>query len=154
MLDSLIIAASPNICLWHFFDRQGDASGHSWSTPDTSTNLPNNNAGIEANIITPSNRIVLAYNPQTSGRDPLAVAMSDDAGHTWPFKRNLQHGNSTSGVGTSKGNEFSYPSTLVTYDANGTATLHVTYTYNRNTIKYKRFTEEWVKHGDDKKKKP
>ena len=131
---------------------QADPTGHTWSKPDTSTDLPNNNAGIEANIIVPSNRIVLAYNPQTSGRDPLAVALSDDGGHSWPHKRDLQHGTSDvdidySDVTKKNGNEFSYPSTLVTYDENGAATLHVTYTYNRETIKYKRFTEDWVIHG-------
>ncbi len=138
---------------------QADPTGHNWTTPDTSANLPNNNAGIEANVVKPSDRIVLAFNPQTSARDPLAVALSDDGGVSWPHQRYLQHGvsgggSSSSGSGggggvdagtstSASGNEFSYPSTLVTYHPNGSATLHVTYTYLRDTIKYKRFDEAW-----------
>lgn len=94
---------------------------------------------------------MLAFNPQTSGRDPLAVALSDDGGHTWAYQRDIQHGDSELSSSASKGkdkNEFSYPSTLVTYDAKtGAPTVHVTYTYNRDTIKYKRFDEAWVING-------
>ena len=127
-----------------------DENAKHFTTPDTSSHLPNNNAGIEANIIKTSDHIVMAYNPQTSGRDPLGVAVSLDGGVTWPHKRDLQHGDSLnsllsdSNTGSSNGNEFSYPSTLITYDENNDATIHVTYTYNRQTIKYKRFKESWI----------
>ena len=39
-----------------------------------------------------------------------------------------------------KGVEFSYPSVLQTPDG----TIHVAYTYDRNCIKYRRFSEEWI----------
>ena len=39
-----------------------------------------------------------------------------------------------------KGVEFSYPTVLQTPDG----TIHVAYTYDRNCIKYRRFTEEWI----------
>jgi predicted neuraminidase len=125
-----------------------DPTGHEWSKPDTSANLPNNNAGIEANVIKPSNRIVIAYNPTTHWRDPLEIALSDDGGQSWPYKRYLQYGDSDASDAQVVHNEFSYPSVLVTYNSTGSAIIHVTYTYNRDTIKYKRFTEQWVIDGD------
>jgi hypothetical protein len=69
-------------------------------------------------------RIVLAFNPQTTSRDPLAVALSPDGGITWPQQRDVQHGvssNLSSRVTEPKsgsGNEFSYPTIL--QDRNGT----------------------------------
>lgn len=114
--------------------------GLTWSEPKASV-LPNNNAGIEANILG-TGEVVLAYNPQTSGRDPLGFAMSSDGGATWPHKRLLQHGDSSSGVATNSGsgNEFSYPTVMQTKDG----MIHVMYTYNRETIKYKRFARSWI----------
>lgn len=78
----------------------------------------------------------MVFNPQTSGRDPLAIAVSSDDGKTWPHQRLIQHGDSTS----NKGNEFSYPTVLQTNDG----FIHVMYTYNRETIKYVRVTEDWI----------
>ena len=39
--------------------------------------------------------IVMVFNPQTNGRDPLAIGISKDGGNTWPCQRNLQHGQSS-----------------------------------------------------------
>mgnify|MGYP002631091456 FL=1 len=39
-----------------------------------------------------------------------------------------------------KGVEFSYPSVLQTPDG----AIHVAYTYDRDCIKYRRFTEDWI----------
>lgn len=91
-------------------------------------------------------RIVIAFNPQTSGRDPLAVALSADSGLTWPQQRNVQHGLSRTSGGDGAGNEFSYPTIL--QDRNGT--IHMMYTYLRETIKYKSFNPEWISstHGE------
>lgn len=50
--------------------------------------LPNNNAGIEANLLA-SGKFVMVYNPVTSGRDPLAIALSDDEGMDCVRKRVL-----------------------------------------------------------------
>lgn len=117
------------------------SEGETWTTP-AATVLPNNNAGIEAFGLA-SKAIILAFNPQRSGRDPLAVALSDDNGVTWPHQRLVQHGNSDSGYGydakegvgaganTSKGNEFSYPTIMQTSDG----VIHMMYTYDRDTIK-------------------
>ena len=83
-----------------------------------------------------------AFNPQTSGRDPLAVGLSTDGGVTWPQQRLVQHGDSN-GVVASKGNEFSYPTIIQTPDG----IVHMMFTYNRETIKYKRFNVSWISAG-------
>lgn len=46
------------------------------------TELPNNNAGIEANLLL-SGRFALVYNPTTSDRNPLRIALSSDEGDEW-----------------------------------------------------------------------
>ena len=132
-----------------------------WSAPEI-TKLPNNNAGIEANTLL-NGDIVMVFNPQTNGRDPLAIGISKDGGNTWPCQRNLQHGQSSDDDDndgenivemnlhkhhhkkknkkpSAPHNEFSYPSVLQTKDGN----IHVTYTYLRQTIKYKRVNEDWI----------
>ena len=114
-----------------------------WSIP-SKTVLPNNNAGIEANTMI-NGDIVMVFNPQTKGRDPLAIGISRDGGKTWACQRNLQHGTSDEENGQlskpkKNGFEFSYPSVLQTSDGQ----IHVTYTYLRETIKYKRVNEEWI----------
>jgi len=110
--------------------------------------LPNNNAGIEGNTLLSGN-LVMVFNPQTSGRDPLAIAVSEDNGRTWPHQRLLQQGNSDEGRSNSplstrrrskSKNEFSYPTVLQTADGK----IHVMYTYDRATIKYVQVDEAWI----------
>ena len=127
----------------HIYASQGkDAEASHWGKP-TPTQLPNNNAGIEANLLT-NGHIVLVFNPQTSGRDPLAIGISKDQGKSWSCKRNLQHGVSAEELQKKKPhNEFSYPTVLQTKDGS----IHVMYTYLRQTIKYKRVTEDWICNG-------
>ena len=127
----------------HIYASQGkDAEASHWDKPKP-TQLPNNNAGIEANLLT-NGHIVLVFNPQTSGRDPLAIGISKDQGKSWSCKRNLQHGVSAEELQKKKhNNEFSYPTVLQTKDGS----IHVMYTYLRQTIKYKRVTEDWICNG-------
>eukprot|EP00041_Stephanoeca_diplocostata_P012749 m.214204 g.214204 ORF g.214204 m.214204 type:complete len:460 (-) comp19071_c0_seq4:1807-3186(-) len=121
----------------HIYRATSADEGIQWSTP-VATTLPNNNAGIESNTLLSGN-IIIAFNPQTTSRDPLAVALSSDGGETWTTQRDVQHGTSAS-VQVAKGNEFSYPTILQTRDG----VIHMMYTYNRDTIKYKAFNESWV----------
>ena len=123
----------------HVYSAESEDDGVTWSTPSPPV-LPNNNAGIEAYTLKNSS-IVMAFNPQTKGRDPLAVGISHDGGVTWPQQRYLQHG--TSG-GSENGNEFSYPTILQTDDG----IIHCLFTYLRQTIKYKRFSASWISGGN------
>lgn len=127
--------------------------GAHWTTP-SKTSLPNNNAGIEAFTLS-NGHIVLVFNDCAKcvgGRTPLTIAMSKDDGKTWQ-KRPLQIKDDPSGPFESpgekattkptqmgKGVEFSYPTVLQTPDG----TIHVAYTYDRECIKYRRFTEDWI----------
>ena len=78
------------------------------------------------------------FNNATQGRTPLTAALSKTAGADWIASRNLQvHDDNSSIV---KGVEFSYPTVLQTPDG----TIHAAFTYNRQTIKYVRFTEGWI----------
>jgi predicted neuraminidase len=103
--------------------------GKSWTDAEP-TELPNNNSGISSYVLASGN-IAIVYNPLNSGRNVLAISLSIDQGLTWKFTRILE--NHTSG-------EFSYPCILQTEDG----TIHLTYTYLRETIKYTRISEDWI----------
>ena len=84
------------------------------------------------------------HNGTSQPRSPLTVALSYDNGMTWPYYRNVQiHDDDGANIG-----EYSYPSIIQTFwrgsDDND---IHLTYTYDRETIKYVRFNENWVKQG-------
>lgn len=119
------------------YSSTSEDEGLTWSTP-TKTILANNNAGIEAFQLASGATLLLFNNETGSGvRTPLTAALSLDGGRAWPFSRNLQvhDDNSTSAT------EFSYPTVLQT----GDGYIHAAYTYDRQCIKYRRFTEEWIK---------
>ena len=116
--------------------------------------LPNPNVGIEANVLIRSDyyaqnssntAVVLVFNDYNKsnvtkyGRTPLNIALSYDGGVSWPFIKTLQETNDGEKAGP--GVEFSYPSVLQTDDGY----IHVSYTYDRETIKYRRVTEEWIR---------
>lgn len=79
-------------------------------------------------------------------RAPLTVAISEDNGHSWPIRRDLEVGdgyclsnNSRDGLNR----EFSYPSIHQTEDGQ----LQLAYTYFRQAIKYVRVSPDWVYAG-------
>jgi predicted neuraminidase len=119
--------------------------GDTWTDPSTAAagGLPNNNAGIEAFQLQSGATLLLFNNESGTGtRTPMTAALSYDGGHTWPYSRNLQvHDDNSTGA-----TEYSYPTVLQTPDS----TVHSAYTYDRICIKYRRFTEAWVKQGGGK----
>ena len=62
------------------------------------------------------------------------MSLSEDGGTTWPYYRDLESGNVTA--------EYSYP--CITQTTNDDEYIHVSYTYNRDTIKYVKFLESWI----------
>ena len=119
----------------HIYSATSEDDGKTWSKPEA-TSLPNNNAAIQATVLKSGN-IAIVYNPTTSSRNPISISLSEDRGKTWRYTRNLEfvHKEEETKV------EFSYPSILQSADE----TIHVSYTYNRDTIKYTKLTEEWIK---------
>jgi predicted neuraminidase len=109
--------------------------GESWS-PAIDTNIPNPGSSLEA-IVLKDGRWVMVYNDTEDGRHSLAVALSDDEGKTWKWKRH---------IGRSKNREksFAYPSLIQAKDG----MLHLTYSYKEQgqaTIRHCMFRADWIK---------
>ncbi|MCY1723174.1 exo-alpha-sialidase [Prolixibacteraceae bacterium Z1-6] len=110
-----------------------DDDGYSWTFAKKS-DIPNPGASIEI-INLKSGNWLLVYNDLEDDRHSLAVALSDDEGQTWKWKRNLEK---------IEGGSFSYPAVIQASDGN----IHVTYSYHLNdkskSIKHVAFSEKWV----------
>lgn len=128
--------------------------GDTWTKP-LPTVLPNNNSSISA-IKLKSGRIAIAYNPtcmppdvmsQKGGawpglRCPVAVALSEDGGVTFPMIRYMEHGEGYMGEeNTTNNKQYEYPYIMQSADGR----LHLAFAYkNRLGVKYMSFTEEDV----------
>ena len=110
--------------------------GYSWTYAQKSE-IPNPGASIEI-LKLKNGHWLLVYNDVDDGRYSIAVAISDDEGKTWKWKKNLEN---------IEGGSFSYPSVIQAKDGK----IHVTYTYRlpgeRKTIKHVFFKENWVKEN-------
>jgi len=106
--------------------------GRTW-TKATLTDLPNPYAAVDM-VKLRDGRLVLAFNNTSKARTPLTLALSEDEGKTWPYKREL--------IAEPRA-EFSYPAIIE--DSNGM--LHVTYTHKRVWIGHFRLSPEWIKGG-------
>jgi predicted neuraminidase len=115
--------------------------GETWSMVKDAE-LPN--PGAAADIVTLDNgHWVLIYNDTEDGRHSLAVALSEDGGQTWPWKRRLEFDES------STPRTAHYPAIIPGRDGR----LHVSYSYHlptqdgaeRKTIKYAVFSAPWIK---------
>ena len=126
--------------------------GETWSVPEP-TPLPNNNSSISA-LRLQSGRIAIAYNPTCTPdpvpgkaawpglRCPVAVALSEDGGKTFPMIRYIEQGEGYEGEENRTNNrQYEYPYLMQTKDG----MLHLAYAaYTRLGIKYMRFSEEDV----------
>jgi predicted neuraminidase len=94
-------------------------AGLTW-TRMRATGLPNPSAGIDALRLS-DGRFLLAYNPTTTGREKLEIAVSAD-GKSWRPAVTLEDAPG----------EYSYPAMIQTRDG----LVHVTYTWKRYRIKH------------------
>jgi predicted neuraminidase len=140
---------------WIFKSTSTD--GCHWTAP-TKTTLPNNNASIQAALLSDQS-IVLAFNdcqaaahdgkPREGPRKPLSVALSKDYGETWRWIRDVETRRQLkSQVPINKDGpgreEYSYPSVL--QDPDGS--IDVAFTFRRETIKFIRFSKSWIESAE------
>lgn len=134
--------------------------GESFTAP-VPTVLPNNNSSISA-LRLKSGRIAIAYNPSSAPepdkvgavwpglRCPIAVALSEDEGVSWPMIRNMEPGEGFIGTENRTNNsQFEYPYLMQARDG----MMHLAYAYkNRIGIKYMCFHEKDIM-GDKREAK-
>ncbi len=130
--------------------------GLTWSKV-TDSDIPNPGAGAEI-IGLRNGNWALIYNDTEMGRHSLAVAISEDEGKTWKWKRHLEYDAPGAEAGA-----YHYPSIIQARDGS----LHASYSYHlnkkdvgtsaegkpaRKSIKHAHFNEEWVMAGDEQKR--
>lgn len=105
-----------------------DDSGLHWSKP-TDSGFPNP-ASPAALLKLSSGRLVLIYNDSPSKRRPLSIALSQDEGRTWPFRRVLADGEES----------YSYPFAVQSADG----LIHIVYSLARRRIQHITLNEAWI----------
>lgn len=136
----------------HVYISHSEDNGDSWTKP-VPTVLPNNNSSISA-LKLQSGRLAIAYNPTHTPnpvygkvawpglRCPVAVALSEDGGKTFPLVRCMERGEGYTGdENTTNNKQYEYPYLMQSRDGR----LHLAYAYkNRIGVKYVSFTEQDV----------
>jgi predicted neuraminidase len=136
----------------HIYRSESPDNGESWSVP-VPTPLPNNNSSISA-VKLQSGRIAIAYNPTCTPdphpgkaawpglRCPVAIALSEDGGLTFPLIRWVERGEGYMGDENRTNNrQYEYPYLMQSKDG----MLHLAYAaYTRKGIKYVRLSESDV----------
>ena len=111
----LMLSRSPHGTI---FESYSFNQGLAW-TASQPTPLPNPNSGIDL-LKLEDGRLLLAYNPQTRGRERLGLSVADKEGRGWSDPMLLEHGTG----------EYSYP--FMIQSRNGT--IHMLYTEQRTHI--------------------
>ncbi len=130
---------------------QSHDKGETWG-PVSDSELPNPGSGAE--VLQLSNgKWVLVYNDLEEGRYSLAIALSDDEGRTWKWKRHIERDTDVDNTG--EAGRYHYPSIVQSRDGS----LHVSYSYfarqsevkpdregrpMRKAIKHAHFNEAWI----------
>ena len=136
----------------HIYRAESFDEGETWSIPEP-TPLRNNNASISA-IKLHSGALAIIYNDVAfcdkpgetlwpDQRCPVAIAISEDGGRTWPWRRIVEHGEGFIGPWNDVNNgRYEYPILMQSADGH----LHAAYAWGRRTrIKYLCVDEAWVR---------
>ena len=99
-------------------------SGRTWA-PLLLTELDHPSAGIDS-VMLADGRCILIYNPSSTRRTPLSLAVSFDDGLTWKDFLVIEE------LATEQRGELSYPAMI--QDASGD--IQITYTWNRRRIRH------------------
>jgi predicted neuraminidase len=112
--------------------------GESWSVA-RDTDMPNPGSSLET-IALEDGRWVMIFNDTEDGRHSLALAMSDDEGQTWKWKRHIERADKGQGG-------YAYPSLIQAKDG----TIHATYTFSETgkSIKHLAVEPAWIAAGND-----
>jgi predicted neuraminidase len=115
--------------------------GLTWSTVKD-TDLPN--PGSAADLVTLKNgHWALIWNDTDRGRNRLTVALSEDEGRSWPWRRVVELDQGASPK------QAHYPAIIQSSDG----MLHTSYSYfvpgsqERKTIRHAAFNEAWIRAG-------
>lgn len=113
--------------------------GLTWSIPKDDI-LPNPGAGFDA-VTMSTGEWVMVFNDTEEGRYNLSVAVSEDEGKTWKWKKSIENDL------REKPTSSHYPSVIAGADGR----IHISYSYHRNdikpgrSVKYVSFPLSWVK---------
>jgi predicted neuraminidase len=147
--DHLVAFYRSRFADWIYKSESSD--GCTWSNPEA-TALPNNNASIQAIALKDGHLAMIFNNTQaelkpehadTGSRRILSMALSEDGGKTWPWIRDIENPVISEPILPLEDAEYSYPSIVQSADG----MIHVAYTFRRETIKYMKFSEDWIRHG-------
>lgn len=129
-------------------------NGDHWTVPFR-TELRNNNSSISA-IRLQSGAIAVIYNDLAFSEEPSAavavwpnqrcpvtIAISEDGGYTWPWRRIIEHGEGFIGPWNDINNRrYEYPVMMQGRDG----TIHTAWSWgSRSQIKYAAVTEDWIR---------
>jgi predicted neuraminidase len=112
--------------------------GITWG-PVGAIDFPNPGSGLDA-VRLENGHWMLVYNDTTTGRNSLAVSLSDDEGRSWKWTRHLER---------EKTGSYHYPAIIQGRDK----TIHVVYSYfvsGGKTMKHVAFPETWIQEGEGK----
>ncbi len=125
--------------------------GDTWSAP-VKTELPNNNSSISA-VKLQSGKIAIIYNDYSANLDrekvvwpyercPVAIALSEDGGETWPYRRYVETGENFFGEKNTRCNrKYEYPVIMQGDDG----IIHAAYSFgSRICVKYVALDENWI----------
>ena len=116
-------------------------NGLTWSIPKDNI-LPNPGSGFDVATLE-SGEWLIIFNDTEEGRHNLSVAVSDDEGKSWKWKKSIEND-----ARAEKATASHYPSVIAGKDGK----IHVSYSYHRHdirpgkTIKYVTFPLRWVKN--------
>ena len=136
----------------HIYRSESNDNGETWSVP-VPTPLRNNNASISA-IKLQSGALAIIYNDVSFNEDgsltvwpdqrcPVAMAISEDGGKTWPWRRIVEHGEGFIGPWNDVNNRrYEYPVMMQSKDGS----IHAAYAWGRRVrIKYVCVDEAWIR---------
>ena len=110
--------------------------GETWSVA-LDTEIPNPGSSLEA-IRLHDGRWLMAFNESERGRHNMTLALSDDEGQTWKWKRRLEDS-------PDRARSFGYPSLIQAMDGS----VHLTYSYKdgKAAIQHVTLDVAWVVEG-------